>query len=131
MARTAVFVIQQLPHIQRLTLNPRLERRGSQNVVEQHRQLKAVFLREEAVNVKHPQLVKRRRLRLHNQLAQVQVISLAPGVFKNVRQQNMFPRPHRVNIFQPRQPQNRRYRPRNLLPQQFAVVVPRDIGVSQ
>ena len=82
-------MIQQRRHIQRLPLDPHLECRRRQDVIQQHGQLEAVFFGEEGVDVEHAQLGEGRRLGLQDQLAQVEVFPLAPGIFEDVGQQDV------------------------------------------
>ena len=70
-ARTAVWHIQQARHIQRFPLNPGLKGRRGQNIVQGHRQVEALFFREEGVDVEDAQFGKRRGLGLHDQAGQV------------------------------------------------------------
>ena len=100
--RAAIGGVEQAGNIQRLAFDPGLEGRRSQDVIEQHRQAETVLLGEEGVDIEHAQLWEGRRLGLQDQLAQVQVFALAPGVLEDVGEQDVLARAHRVDILQAR-----------------------------
>ena len=109
-------------HIEGVAFEPGLKSRRRHEAVERHRQLKAVFLREEGIHIENAQLAHRRILDTQNQFRQVEVFLLTPKVFKNCRQQNRFAALDGVGL-NTGQAKQRRHRARNAFAQGFRVRV--------
>ena len=82
--------IQQAGYIKRLALNPGLESRSCQDVIQHHRQLETILLREEGVDLEDTQFLEWWILGLQNELVQSKVTALAPGVFEYIGEQYVF-----------------------------------------
>ncbi|NTV04863.1 RHS repeat protein, partial [bacterium] len=88
-ARPPVRRPQQGVDVQGLSLQPGRERRRRDDRVQGHRQGEALLRREEDVHVEDAQLRHRRPLHRRDQLRQVQVAALAPGVLEDRREQDV------------------------------------------
>ena len=128
MARLTVGCKQELGNIQRLPFDPGLKRRSRQDVIQQHRQLEALFLREKSVHLENAQLGKRRRLGLQDQFTQVQISTFLPGVFENIGEQDVLARAHWIDILQPDQSQQGGHGAGDLLAQHLAIALPWHLG---
>ncbi len=123
----AVRRIEEGADVQRLSLQPAFESRRGQEVVQQHSQLEAVVLRVELGDREHAELFERGVLGLEDQAFQVQAFACAPGIFENVREQDVFARAHGVDVLEADQLQQRGDRAGDVLAQHFFVFIPADI----
>ena len=86
------------PNVQRLALPPDLKGRGRQEAVEAHCQVKAILFREEAIDRKGAQVLERRGLHPQYQFHQGERFTSAPGLLKDIRQQDVLPGAKRVDV---------------------------------
>ncbi len=126
-AGSAFWRVKERADIQGLTLQPAFECRGGQEVVQQHRQTKAVVLRVELGDREHAELLKRRILGLEDQTFQVQVFASAPGILKDIRKQDVFAGANWVDVLETDQLQQRGDRAGDAFTQHFLVLIPADI----
>ena len=85
-------------NIEWLALQPTLKGGGRNQVVEGHRQFKTIFLREEGIHIKDPQLAHRWGLDRQDQLRQIKVAPFLPEMFKDVGEQNRLAAAHRIRL---------------------------------
>jgi len=83
-ARFTVGRVEKSANVERLPLQPVLEGRSSNEIVERHGKLETVLFRVELCHRKNAQFFERRGLYLHNQGLKVQVLPLAPSIFKDI-----------------------------------------------
>ncbi len=76
--------------VQWLAFQPALEARRGYEAVERHRQLEAVILRIEGVDIENAELVNRWALNRGDQFCQVQILVSAPEMFEDGGEQNGF-----------------------------------------
>ncbi len=94
----AIGPVEQTLDVQRLAVEPRLERGRGDDVVLFHRQLEALFLREELVHVEDAQFVKRRLLDLDDDVLQSQALAVLPGVLEDVGDQDVLAILERLHV---------------------------------
>ena len=75
--------------VERLALQPGLEARRRQQVVEPHRELEALLRREERIHGEHADLLQRRLLDVADQAGEVEVAPVLPGVVEKRRDTRM------------------------------------------
>ncbi len=120
----------ELVHVERFALQPDLELGRGQQRVEAHRQVEAIFGREEGVHLERAQLLDRRRGDLVDQLLQVEVFALAPGVLEDVGEQDALAAAHRVGV-DAGQPQQRRHRAADAFQDRLGLRRPVELGRGQ
>ncbi|OQA37873.1 MAG: hypothetical protein BWY52_03324 [Chloroflexi bacterium ADurb.Bin325] len=119
--------VQQRGDVERLSLQPGPEAGRGHDVVERHRQVEAILLRVERVEIQHAHLAEGRLLHGLDQPRQIQILSPAPGVFDDGREQDVLAAAHRVGV-DADQPQQRGDGPLDALAQRLDLVVPVERG---
>ncbi len=87
-ARLAAGAAQQLADVERDALHPELEAGRGEQVVERERELEAVLLRVEGVEVEHADLGERRLLDLGDQRGDVERLAVGPGRAEDARDED-------------------------------------------
>ena len=84
--------------VERVALQPELEAGRGEQVVERQRELEAVLLREEGVEVEHADLGERRLLDLRDQRGEVERLALGPRRAEDAREQDVLAALDRVGV---------------------------------
>ena len=113
--------VEQLLHVERIAFHPGREAGGRQQIVQLHRQRRAIFDRKERFEIDEADFRKRRRLDGANHARQIETLAGAPGLFENLRQQNMLAAAHRIG-FDAQQRQQTRHRGDQLFSQRIGIV---------
>ncbi len=96
--RFSCWAEQQPIYLHGLTLDPVGKRGGSHQPIQEHRQPHAILLRIEGIDRENAKLRHRWLLHAEDQLGQIQILSRAPGMLKDVGQQDMLPAADRVGL---------------------------------
>ena len=88
--RLAVRVVQQVSGAQRLALEPILEARRSQQIVQLHGEFHPIFWRKHRIERHHADLGKRRRLNAPDEPREVEVAPFCPCGRQQIGQQDVF-----------------------------------------
>ena len=97
-ARLAGVAAQQLADVERHALHPELEAGRGEQVVERQRELEAILLRVERVEVEHADLGERRLLDLGDQRGDVERLAVGPGGAEDAREQDVLAALDRVGV---------------------------------
>ena len=97
-ARLSLRRVQQAGDVQRLALQPRLEARRGQQVVQRHRQRKPLLGRVERLQVEHADARRPAAIARLDQRPQVEVPPLLPGVAQDRGEQDVLPALDRVRL---------------------------------
>ncbi len=89
---------QQLAHVERHALHPELEARRGEQVVERQRQLEAILLRVERVEIEHADLGERRLLDLGDERGDVERLAVGPRGAQDAREQDVLAALDRVGV---------------------------------
>ena len=96
--RLAVFGVKKVLCLERLTLHPRLKAGRGEQVVELHRQRKAVLRWEKIIDVHNAHTRQRRILNRTDQSRDVEIATFLPGLVKQTRDQDMLTACDRICI---------------------------------
>src|SRR3990172_6002840 len=84
--------------VERLALPPGGEGRRRQETIQPRREGEAIFFGVKALEVKRPQLLKRRGLDRSQKALEACVSSAAPGAVQNGREKHVLPAPPRIGF---------------------------------
>ena len=97
-ARLARIGVKKLARVERLAFDPGFEAGRGQQIVELHRQRKAVLLRKEGVQIHDADTLQRRVLNFRDQACDAQVAAGAPGMIEQLRNEDMFAAGYRIGV---------------------------------
>ena len=123
-AGEAVGGVEEGGDVERFTFDPGLEGGGGEDVVEEHGEAEAVVGGEEGVDVEDAEFLEGRGLDLQDEFAEVEVFALAPGVFKEVGEEDVFAGTDGVNVFEADEAEEGGGGAGDFFAEDFAVLIP-------